>query len=106
MVFWKTFSLIIFLLLWTFSLIWTILAGTKGGHKTGIGCILLCTATGAFENTFVVGVAVLTVELVVPDADVGAGAAVAELHVADAALEAPQVVEQPQRLDYHGGTAT
>ena len=45
-------------------------------------------------------------ELVVPDADVGAGAAVAELHVADAALEAPQVVEQPQRLDYHGGTAT
>ena len=59
-----------------------------------------------FDDTFVVGVTILTVELVVPDADVGAGVAVAELDVADAALEAPQVVEQPQRLDNHGGTAT
>ena len=40
-----------------------------------------------FDDTFVVGVTILTVELVVPDADVGAGVAVAELDVADAALE-------------------
>ena len=43
---------------------------------------------------------------VVPDPDVGALVAGAQLHVTDAALEAAQVVEQAQALDDHGGPAT
>ncbi len=43
---------------------------------------------------------------VVPDPDVGALVAGAQLHVADAALEAAQVVEQAEALDDHGGAAT
>ncbi len=45
-------------------------------------------------------------ELVVPDPDVGAGLSAAELHVADAALEAAEVVEKAEGLDDHGGAAT
>lgn len=49
--------------------------------------------------------AVVTVQLLVADAHVGAGHAVAQLHAAHAALEAVQVVEQAQALDDHGRTA-
>ena len=51
--------------------------------------------------TVVAGVAVVTVELVVAHAHVRAHEAVAEAHVAHAALEALHVVEQPEALDYH-----
>ncbi len=43
---------------------------------------------------------------VVPDPDVGALVPRPQLDVADAALEAAEVVEQAKALDYHGGAAT
>ncbi len=43
---------------------------------------------------------------VVPDPDVRALVARPQLDVADAALEAAEVVEQAKALDYHGGAAT
>lgn len=52
-------------------------------------------------NTVVIGVAVVTVEVVVADADVGSGRAVAQRQSADATPEAVDVVKQPQALDDH-----
>lgn len=60
----------------------------------------------AAELELVAGVAVLAVQLVVPHPDIGSIEAVAQLDMADAALEAVDVVEQQQRLDDHGSTAT
>ena len=48
----------------------------------------------------------MTVQLVVPDPNVGAHRAVAQLHITHAALEAVDVVEQTETLDYHGRAPT
>jgi len=55
--------------------------------------------------TFIVGVAVLAVEPVVPHSDISSLLAVAELDTADAALEAADVVEEAEALDDHGCAA-
>ena len=57
-------------------------------------------------QTVVVGVTVVTVEVVVADADVGAGRPVAQRDAAHAATEAADVVEQSQTLDDHRGPAS
>lgn len=51
--------------------------------------------------TVVAGVAIVAVQLVVAHAHVGTHEAIAEPHVAHAALETLHVVKQPQALDYH-----
>ena len=48
----------------------------------------------------------MTVQFVVPDSNVGAHGAVTELDVTHAALEAVDVVEKTQTLDYHSGAST
>ena len=57
------------------------------------------------KYTFIIGVAVLAMELVVPDPDVGAGGAVAQLNVAHATLETTQVVEQTEAFNDHRSAA-
>ena len=56
--------------------------------------------------TFIIGIAILTMELVVPNPDVRPRCPIAELNMTYAALEAFQMVIQPQTLDYHSSTAT
>ena len=65
-----------------------------------------CKIAAAALLTFVIGVAVLTVELVVSDPDVCSSSSVAKLDVTDAALEAAEVVEQTKTLDDHRSAAT
>lgn len=51
--------------------------------------------------TVIVRVAIVTVQVIVADADVGAGGAVAQGDATDAAPEAVDVIKQPQALDDH-----
>lgn len=57
-------------------------------------------------DAVVAGITVLAVELVVPYTDICAIQSVPELHVAHAALEAVDVIEQQQGFNYHGSSAT
>ena len=57
-------------------------------------------------RTVVIGVAVVTVEVIVANANVRAGSAVAQGDATDATAETVDVVEKPQTLDDHGGTST
>ena len=58
------------------------------------------------EITIVVGVTVVTVQVVITHPDVGAGSAVTQCDATNAASEAANVVEEPQTLDNHGGATT
>lgn len=57
-------------------------------------------------NAVIAGVAVLAMQLVVSHPDIGSIEAISQLDVADATLEAVDVVEQQKRLDDHGSAAT
>jgi len=57
-------------------------------------------------DAIIAGVAVLAVQLVIPHPDICSIEAISQLDVADAALEAVDVVEEQQRLDDHGSAAT
>ena len=57
-------------------------------------------------STFIVRVAVLTMQLVVSHSHIRSLGSVAQLYVTDAALETPQVVVQPQTFNNHGCPAT
>ena len=56
--------------------------------------------------TVVVGVAVVTMEVVIADANVGSGRSVAQSDSAHAAAEASDVIKQAQTLNDHGRTTT
>lgn len=56
--------------------------------------------------TVIVGVAVVTVKIVVAHSDVGAGRAVAQGDAADAATKAVDVIKETQTFDDHGRTST
>lgn len=57
-------------------------------------------------ETVIVGVAVVTVKIVVAHSDVGAGRAVAQGDAADAATKAVDVIKETQTFDDHGRTST
>lgn len=58
------------------------------------------------RHTIITRKTIVTMQLFVPDSDVCAHEAIAQLHATHATLEALNVVEQLQTLDNHGGTAT
>lgn len=57
-------------------------------------------------DAIVAGVTVLAMQLVVPHPDIGSIQAIAQLNMADAALEAVDMVKQQQRLNNHGSAST
>lgn len=60
----------------------------------------------ASSFTIVVGVAIVAVQIVVPDADVRSGRSIAQGRPAYAAPEAVDVIEEPQTFDDHGRPST
>lgn len=57
-------------------------------------------------DAIIAGITVLAMKLLIPDTNIRSIESIAELDMADATLEAVDVVEQQQRLDYHGSSAT
>lgn len=57
-------------------------------------------------DAVVARITVLAMQLMIPHTDIGAIQSIPELHVADAALEAVDVIKQQQGFNYHGSSAS